>query len=119
MNRQPDIGKKADNALESLEGIQRAEPKPFFYTRLIGRMQRDEKTLWETTGSFLSKPVVVIASLCMILAFNAFILLRQDKVSDTISSITPGQQTESPVITDNEYILASSSSFEYENLDQQ
>jgi len=59
MNRQSDIGKKVDKALESLDRIQRAELGPYFYTRIIGRLQRNEKTLWETIGSFLAKPAVV------------------------------------------------------------
>ena len=115
MNRQSDTGKKADKALESLNGIQRAEPQPYFYTRLIGRLQRDEKTLWETMGSFLAKPVIVAICLGFILVFNAFILFRQD--SDKGSSSTASQTEQ--LVTDNEYVLASGSSFEYENLDQQ
>ena len=91
MNKQSDIGKKADKALESLDGIQRAEPQPFFYTRLIGRLQRDEKTWWETTGSFLARPVTVAICLGFILVFNAFILFRQDTDNDISLA---GSQTE-------------------------
>lgn len=115
MNRQSDIGKKAEKALESLEGIQRAEPQPYFYTRLTGRLRRNEKTIWETLGSFLAKPVVVVSCLCFVFVFNAFILFRQD--SDTITS--PASSQTEQLVTDNEYVLATSSSFEYENLDQQ
>jgi hypothetical protein len=114
MNKPSDINKKVDQTLDSLDGIQRAEPQPFFYTRLLGRLQRNEKTLWETMGSFLSRPVVVVICLCFILVFNAFILFRQDSGTNT----TP-TATETPLVTDNEYILASNSSFDYENLDQQ
>jgi hypothetical protein len=114
MNRQSDIGKKADKTLESLEGIQRAEPRPYFYTRLIGRLQQNERTLWETMGSFLAKPAVVAICLCFVLIFNIFILFRQG--SDKSSSLTISQ---TELITDNEYVLASGSSFDYENLDQQ
>jgi hypothetical protein len=115
MNRQPDLNKRVDEALNSLEGIQRAEPQPFFYTRLRGRMQRNEKALWETMGSFLSKPAMAMAGLCVILAFNAFILFRQN--TDT-TAVTPIVDTKETLVTDNEYILASNSSFDYENLDQ-
>jgi hypothetical protein len=64
-------------------------------------------------GSFLAKPVVVAICLSFVLVFNAFILFRQD--SDTVASL-PGEQP--GLITDNEYVLASGSSFDYENLDQ-
>ena len=115
MNKQQDIGKRATKTLESLDRIKRAEPRPFFYTRLIGRLQRDEKSWWETTGAFLAKPVMVAICLGFILVFNAFILFRQDSVKGSSSATS---QTE-PLITDNEYVFASDSSFDYENLDQQ
>jgi len=114
MNKRPDIEKKAEETLESLDGIKRAEPQPFFYTRLKARLERDQKSWWETTGSFLARPVTVIACLGFILVFNAFILFNQDSNSDqTATGSTPD------VVTDNEYVLASNSSFEFENLDQQ
>ncbi|HLG41242.1 MAG TPA: hypothetical protein VI461_16295 [Chitinophagaceae bacterium] len=114
MNKQPDLNKKVDEALNSLDGIQRAEPQPFFYTRLTGRMQGNEKTFWETVSSFLSKPVIATASLCVILAFNAFFLFKQNNETN----ITPTEISKETLATDNEYILASNSSFDYENFDQ-
>lgn len=110
-----DIQKLVDETLDSLDGVQRAEPKPFFYTRLIGRLQREQKTVWEVMGSFLSKPLVVAAGLCVVLIMNGFILFGG--VSGSASN-KPGFVNEPPV-TDNVYIMASSSSYDYENIDQQ
>ncbi|HEX7845847.1 MAG TPA: hypothetical protein VF476_08625, partial [Chitinophagaceae bacterium] len=76
MNMNPDMEKKIEDALNSLDGIQRAEPQPFFYTRVIGRLQRDEKGMWASTGKFLSRPIVVIAGLVLVLVMNVFILLQ-------------------------------------------
>ncbi len=109
----PETDKRMEETLNSLDGIQRAEPQPFFYTRLIGRLQRNEKTVWVTMGSFLARPVVAVAGLCFILVLNAFILIERD--GNNSSSLT--DQTE--LVTDNDYIIASSSSFDYENIDQQ
>jgi type IV secretory pathway component VirB8 len=114
MKTKNDIQKKVQEAMDSLNGIQRAEPQPYFYTRLIAKLQRNERTIWETTGSFLARPVVAVAGLCFILVMNAVILLRQDK--DT--SATSIQVAIETPMTDNEYVVASSSSFDYENLDQ-
>jgi hypothetical protein len=115
MISKPELEKKIQQALESLDGIQRAEPRPFFYTRVIGRLQAGEKTIWETMGSFLSRPVVAVAGLCVILILNGFILFQQNRESNLATPIV----TNNEIVTDNEYILASSSSFEYENMDQQ
>ncbi len=79
----------------------------------MGRLQRDEKTWWETTGSFLAKPIMVAICLGFILVFNAVILFRQDS-GDDVSYNTPTAD-----VADNENIVASNSSFDYENLDQQ
>ena len=114
MNKQAHFSKKADQALESLDGIKRAEPRPFFYSRLIGRLQGAERSWWETTGSFLAKPVMVVACLALVLIFNAFILFNQD--ANTGQSVAG---TNSETVADNEYIVASNSSFDYENFDQQ
>ena len=106
---------KVNEILESLDGIKRAEPRPYFYTRLTARLQQKEKTLWETIGYYLSKPVLVAICLSFVLVFNAFILFRQDADTESASSAPQAEQ----LMSDNEYVLASSSSFEYENLDQQ
>lgn len=110
----PEFEKKIEDALNSLDGIQRAEPQPFFYTRVIGRLQREERTVWETMGSFISRPVVVIAGLCLILVMNGFILMNQDN-----TATNPSQAATEQINTDNDYILASSSSFDYANIDPQ
>ena len=118
-----DIEQRVQEAMDSLEGIQRAEPQPYFYTRLTARLQRDEKTIWETMGSFMARPAVAVAGLCLILVLNVALLLRQDNagsgktVPGIADQITPGIGEQG--ISDNESILASSSSFDYENLDQQ
>jgi hypothetical protein len=114
MNMNPEFEKKIEDALNSLDGIQRAEPRPFFYTRVIGRLQKEERTIWETMGSFISRPAVVIAGLCVILVMNAFILVNQDN-----TATNPSQAASEQINTDNDYILASSSSFDYANIDPQ
>ena len=114
MKIRPEIQQKVEETLESLNGIQRAEPQPFFYTRLIGRLQREERGIWETIGSFLSRPVVATVSLCLILILNVFILTRPESTQSASSSLVTSDLT-SP---DSEYILANSNSFDYENLDQ-
>lgn len=110
-----DIQKLVDETLDSLDGIQPAGPKPFFYTRLLGRLQREQKTVWETMGSFMSRPLVVAAGLCVVLIMNGFILFRS---GNTPATNTPNYVNEM-LGTDNDAILASSSSYDYENIDQQ
>ena len=110
-----DIEKRVEQTLNSLDGIQRASPQPWLFSRIKGRlMQQDDKTVWGVIGSFLSKPVIAIAGLCLILMMNGFLLFNQQE--ETSSAILISQNDE---LLDSESLMASSSSFDYENLLQQ
>jgi hypothetical protein len=55
-----------DDILQSIEGIDRAEVSPFFYTRLMGRMQEpvSKGAVW------IKKPVFAFTTLVLLLALN-------------------------------------------------
>jgi hypothetical protein len=111
MNKQSDFGKKADKTIESLEGIQRAEPRPFFFTRVKARLERDEKNIWEMTGAFLARPAIAVAGLCLILTINVFILIQKDTTSTQVNTALNTQ------LPEDENILAVSGTYDYENLE--
>ncbi len=112
MKQQNDIEKRVEQTLNSLDGIQRASPQPWLFSRIKGKlMQQDDKSVWGTIGSFLSKPVIAIAGLCLILMMNGYLLFNQKM--EPSSAILIGQNEE-PL--DSESLMASSSSFDYENL---
>lgn len=66
-----------NDTLNSLDGIQRAEPRPFLYTRLSARMQRPAG-IWEKSARYLSRPVVAIACLLLVFAVNGLVLLNNN-----------------------------------------
>lgn len=111
MNKQ----QKVDEVMDSLQGIQPAAPAPFFYTRVIGRLQREENGTWERMAAFLSKPAVAFAGLFIIILFNGFLLIKQGSVHTVRTPVASNNE----IVTDNEYVLATNTSFEYENIDQQ
>jgi hypothetical protein len=106
MNKHSDIDKKVNKTLESLEGIQKAEPIPFFFTRLKARLEREEKNIWETMGAILARPIVAFACLFLIIGVNAFVLFEKD---------TPASYTETA--QEDENMLTAANSFDYENLE--
>jgi hypothetical protein len=113
MNQQSEIEKRVEEALNSLDGIQRAEPQAWLFSRIKGRLlKEEEKTRWETISSFLSKPAVAIASLVLILGLNGVLVYNQQSGS-AVSAIQTELQP-----NDSESLIASSSSFDYENLVQ-
>jgi len=117
MKHNDEIEKKVEEVLSSLNAIRRAEPEPWLFSRIkarLGREDAEEKTLWGALGSFLSKPAVAIVSLCVIMLFNGVLLLnRPAKISSTVIA---AQNEQTP--PDSESYIASSSSFDFENLVQ-
>src|SRR3954469_2881220 len=77
MEQGSEISKRVEKALSSIDGIERAVPQPWFFARIKARLSKEEKTVWVKIGSFLSKPVVAIAGLCLVLTLNAVLLLNQ------------------------------------------
>ena len=105
------IESRVEDTLNSLEGIQRAEPQPWLYARIMKKLPGEEdRSVWGFIGSFLARPTVAIAGLCLILVLNGYLLLKEENKSDAIVN---EQSIES------ESLVASSSSFDYENLVQQ
>ena len=117
MKHKNDIEKRAEEVLNSINGIRRATPEPWFFSRVKARLsidQAEEKTVWGALGSFLSKPGVAIAGLCVILLFNGVLLFNQPTKISSTAIVAQGEQAAS----DNESFIASSSSFDFENLVQ-
>ncbi|MCR6720174.1 MAG: hypothetical protein NVV59_07675 [Chitinophagaceae bacterium] len=99
-----------DRVLNSLDGVERAQAQPWFYTRLMARLKKEETTTWERISGLISRPSVAITSLCLVLLMNVFFLLQ----SDSDNSINSVAQTDQ--VVESESLIASSSSFDYENI---
>ena len=111
MKQRKDTEKRVEETLNSLDGIQRAEPQPWLFSRVKRRLMQEEKTAWGVIGSFLARPAIAIAGLCFILILNGFLLFNQEKESSVAGA--------NDLPLDSESMVASSSSFDYENLVQQ
>ena len=94
--------------MQSLDGIEKAAPRPFFFTRLEARMQ-NEKSIWEIISSFAAKPAIVFASICLIVVINAAVILS----SSTLTGSSDQQNTEQA--TADEYNSVSAPMYEYVN----
>jgi len=117
MKKQRDIEKRVEETLNSLDGVQRAMPQPWFFSRVKAKLLKEraeERTVWGTVSSFLSKPAVAIAGLFLILFLNGIFLYNQQQ--DISTSVITEQNELQP--GDSESLVASSSSFDYENLVQ-
>ena len=111
MENRDEQARKVDEVMDSLEGIHRADPGPWFFARLSQRLRTQPKSLWVSVSAFLSRPAIAISGIAAVLVLNLVLLLNEQKDVETASM-------RQPVVTGNDYITASTSSFEYENLVQ-
>ncbi|HYM95596.1 MAG TPA: hypothetical protein VET23_15765 [Chitinophagaceae bacterium] len=97
MSKKPFIEKNTDEILNSLGGIQRAVPRPFFYGRTMAKLNQQQDSRWERIVGFLSQPTIAVATVVFFLLINAVVLFRSSE------NATPASQDESNLATDNEY----------------
>lgn len=102
------ISENIEATLNSLEGIQRATPGPFFFTRLNARLLNNQKTGWETIGRLLSRPVVAVSGLCFIILINTLVVIKQStRTSSTADTVE--------LASVDEYTIAASNFYDFEN----
>jgi hypothetical protein len=103
------INRKVEETLSSVDNIQRAEPAPFLFTRVLARLQATKEGLWERTSRFISRPAYAIAGLSLVIILNLAVAgflthakensNKQSYVTDYLSSndlVTDDIQTTNP-----------------------
>ncbi len=74
MNTYKENSDRADRLLSSLDGIQPAEPAPFFYTRLRAKMQQQVQE--KPVAVFALRPALLAASLLLVFMLNILFLVK-------------------------------------------
>lgn len=77
MKKKQNISQEVESTLSSLDGVQRAEPGDFFFTRLQARMQRSGAAdAWERFIGLVTRPAYAIAGVVLILAVNTVMFVQ-------------------------------------------
>jgi hypothetical protein len=105
---QDKFSKKIEDALQSIDNIEKAHAPFFFFTRLEARMKNDSN-VWEKITSFLAKPMMTIACVCLVIMINAFVIFSSSNAKNTSTL----QNTE--LATADEYSQVTATLYEYEN----
>lgn len=74
------LDEKIEKTLGALGGIERAEPNPFFYTRLKARMENAQEVL-PSRVRWIMNPSVVFSSLLVIIVLNVVSVINYSKNS--------------------------------------
>ena len=85
MHNKEHINKSIEEALNSVDDVRRAEPKPYLLTRIHARMGKATESVWEKTGWFIGRPAVAFAGLCMIVLINVMVIMS-NKTSATVTA---------------------------------
>jgi len=101
--------KKIDAVMHSLDGVEKASPSPFLFTRLEARMQNERNT-WYKISAFVARPIVALACICFVLIINASVILFSDTKSNSLTQGGP------ELATADEYSQVSSTIYEFENV---
>lgn len=92
-----------EEILSSLDGIQRAEPNPFLYTRLQAKLLKKQDNPFLTAFAFITRPAVVMAMVMFLLLVNGYIMYNrnamqqnQEEMGQTIAAEYGRQNTINP-----------------------
>ncbi len=84
------LNKKIDEAMQSLDGIGKSIAAGRFSLHAWKRGCKERKAAWEVISSFVAKPIVAFACICLIIMINAAVILS----SANCKKLTDQQNTE-------------------------
>jgi hypothetical protein len=93
MNKQEQINKLVEQALNSMDDAQRATPRHFLLTRIHARMNKASDSAWEKAGWFITRPAVAFSGLCLIVVINAGVIFNYKTTTQTATADVAVQNT--------------------------
>jgi hypothetical protein len=66
---------EANRAMALLDAIERTEPQPFFYTRLMARMEREAAEAGPAVVGWVPSPVQLALGLAVVVLLNLWVVL--------------------------------------------
>lgn len=77
MKNQEEIENQINKTFAALEGIERAEPRPFFYTRLEAKMDVSRMPQrYSSLPKFMARPTFVWSFLALVVLLNVGVVIR-------------------------------------------
>lgn len=102
-----DAGKWADDALNSIDGIQRAQANPYLYSKVLAKIE-SRMGAWEKAEWILSRPAFALGSILVFLAINMAVILWEQKQSESelVQKLQSDQMLASEFMNAQNYQLA-------------
>lgn len=86
MEQWSNMENQVERTLNSLDAVSRAEASPFFYTRLMARMESAPLSVWTRAVAFLAQPAVSLSILFFFLLLNGYLVFSSLKESEEPST---------------------------------
>jgi len=67
----------SEEIINSLQGIGRAEPHPFLFTRIQSKMMKEEKLPELAVFRFITRPAFVLSLLVLFVSINGYIAIQK------------------------------------------
>lgn len=91
MKQKQHIDKQVEDTLNSLDGLHKASPGHYFFTRVHAHLNRKQKDVWEQTLSFLLRPAVLAASVLAIILVDIIALTNLKSTENNQAVIEQAQ----------------------------
>ena len=98
MKNDENIAQRIEHALNSIDGLKRATPKAFLFTRIQARLDNIIKSRWENTALFISRPLVMALGLCLIITVNISVIIMKNSSKDALT-----ERSVTSVLDEDEY----------------
>ena len=73
--------------MDSLDGIQKAEAQPFLFTRIMGRMRKEEKTADQVIYRLITRPALALAIGCFFIGLNTYFIIERLESSSSNNEV--------------------------------
>lgn len=80
MKKETLVNRKVEEALESLDGMQRASANPFLFTR-IQQLLKERNSPWEKVASFLARPAFAVMVVAVFVSVNIWAATKRNEVN--------------------------------------
>lgn len=66
-----------EEIINSLEGIGKAEPRPFLFTRIQAKMMKEEKMPEMAIFRFITRPAFVLSLVVLFISINGYVAIQK------------------------------------------
>jgi hypothetical protein len=112
MNNKQQLEQQVEAALNSLDGVSSAIPKPFLLTRINARLHAKQESIWDKTLYFISRPAIAFAAVCIVIALNVFVVVNNNTADNAIA-----EEVQNTNATDDDDMAANILILDNENIE--